>query len=114
MSFPKVPIIDMDVQVAGGQISNVPWLRKEIENEITKAIKNDFLWPKRMVIPSTPKSLTTQQMQDLGPKQQDPFRLAELAFESSQPILKEHIDSHKPDQKSLLSNLKLMVRSEGA
>lgn len=112
VSFPEVPFIDMDIQVAGGQITKVPWLKREIENEITKAVKDEFLWPKRVVIPSTPNSLTRKELQELEVEHKDPFRQAELAQESEQPILKEYMEAHKPDQKSLLSNLKIMVRSE--
>ncbi|CAJ1939658.1 unnamed protein product [Cylindrotheca closterium] len=112
VSFPEVPVIDMDIQVAGGQITKVPWLRKEIENEIAKAVKDEFLWPKRVVIPSAPNSLSRKQLLELQQEDKDPFRLAELAQESEQPILKEYMESCKPDQKSLLSNLKIMVRPE--
>lgn len=112
VSFPEVPIIDMDIQVAGGQITRVPWLKREIENEITKAVKDEFLWPKRVVIPSAPNSLTRKELQELQQEDKDPFRLAELAQESEQPILKEYLEGNKPDQKSLMSNLKIMVRSE--
>ena len=110
VSFPEVPIINMDIQVAGGQLTKVPWLRKEIEDEITKAVKDQFLWPKRNVIPSTPNSLTRRELKEL--ETEDPFRLAELAQKSEQPILKEYLEAQKPDQKSLLSNLKIMVRPE--
>jgi len=110
VSFPQVPIINMDIQVAGGQLTKVPWLRKEIEDEITKAVKDQFLWPKRNVIPSVPNSLTRRELKEL--ETEDPFRLAELAQKSEQPILKEYLEAQKPDQKSLLSNLKIMVRPE--
>lgn len=112
VSFPEVPVIDMDIQVAGGQITKVPWLKKEIENEITETVQDEFLWPKRVVIPSAPNSLSRKELQELETEHKDPFRLAELAQEAEQPILKEYIEAHKPNEKKLLSNLKIMVRSE--
>ena len=53
VSFPKAPKINLDVRVAGGDITRIPWLRAELVSAIQKAVADELLWPKRVVIPST-------------------------------------------------------------
>ena len=52
VSLPKAPVVNLDVRVAGGDITRIPWLRSELVGAIQKAIATELLWPKRTVIPS--------------------------------------------------------------
>ena len=53
VSFPKAPKVNLDVRVAGGDITKIPWLRSELVLAIQKGITDELLWPKRVVVPST-------------------------------------------------------------
>ena len=53
VSFPKAPRINLNVRVAGGDITRIPWLRSELVAAIQKGIADELLWPKRVVVPST-------------------------------------------------------------
>lgn len=46
------PTVGMDVRMAGGEITRMPWLRTEIMSTIQEGIESEFLWPRRMVIPT--------------------------------------------------------------
>ena len=52
MIFPKAPRLNLNVRVAGGDITRIPWLRSELVAAIQKGIADQLLWPKRLVIPS--------------------------------------------------------------
>jgi hypothetical protein len=52
VSFPKAPEINLDVRVAGGDITRIPWLRSEVMSAIQKAVADELLWPRRVVVPS--------------------------------------------------------------
>lgn len=52
VSFPKAPRLNLNVRVAGGDITRIPWLRSELVAAIQKGIAEQLLWPKRLVIPS--------------------------------------------------------------
>mmetsp|Transcript_3479 Transcript_3479/g.6699 ORF Transcript_3479/g.6699 Transcript_3479/m.6699 type:complete len:590 (+) Transcript_3479:276-2045(+) len=52
VSFPVAPKISFDILVAGGEITNMPWLRTELMKAMQNVVTEEFLWPKRAVIPS--------------------------------------------------------------
>lgn len=96
ISFPTVPDVNLDIKVAGGEISKVPWLRAEILSEVKKAIEEDLLWPKRLVVPSHNKALSREELEEL--KDRDPFRKAEIQLQEK-PMLKDFLqkqNAHKP------------------
>jgi len=52
VSFPKAPSIGLDVSLSKIDITKSPWLREELLKEIQKAVVAEFLWPRRIVVPS--------------------------------------------------------------
>jgi hypothetical protein len=52
LSFAKKPEIGLDLRVAGGEVTKVPWLKANMENELVKGLEETMLWPKRIVAPA--------------------------------------------------------------
>eukprot|EP00978_Attheya_sp_CCMP212_P003899 scaffold8315_cov50-Attheya_sp.AAC.3 len=52
VSFPAAPTVGLDIRMAGGEITKMPWLRQEILSAIQEGIEDEYLWPRRVVIPS--------------------------------------------------------------
>ena len=53
LSFPDPPYISLDVRVGGGlEVNRVPWLRKVVSDATKTWIKEEMLWPRRMLIPA--------------------------------------------------------------
>lgn len=53
LSFPDPPAIALDVRVGGGlEVNRVPWLRKAVSDATRSWIKEEMLWPQRMLIPA--------------------------------------------------------------
>eukprot|EP00928_Gymnodinium_smaydae_P071441 TRINITY_DN55021_c0_g1_i1.p1 TRINITY_DN55021_c0_g1~~TRINITY_DN55021_c0_g1_i1.p1 ORF type:complete len:502 (+),score=42.39 TRINITY_DN55021_c0_g1_i1:21-1526(+) len=52
ISFVDPPLLSVDVRIAGGEVTRVPWLRKELEATIQRSVTDGMLWPRRVVIPS--------------------------------------------------------------
>jgi len=53
LSFPDPPAIALDVRVGGGlEVNRVPWLRKAVSDATRSWIKEEMLWPRRMLIPA--------------------------------------------------------------
>ena len=51
LSFPDPPAIALDVRVGGGlEVNRVPWLRKAVSDATWSWIKEEMLWPQRMLI----------------------------------------------------------------
>lgn len=50
ISLPRPPKIGFDLKVAGGLITQIPWLRNEMEKMIDKAVAEEVLWPRRAVV----------------------------------------------------------------
>jgi hypothetical protein len=51
-SFPKSPRLELDIDVAGGEITKVPWLKKELADAIIGIIEKEMVWPNRIVSPA--------------------------------------------------------------
>ena len=52
LSFAKKPAIGLDLRVAGGEVTKVPWLKKELEGGVLQGLEDTMLWPKRVVAPA--------------------------------------------------------------
>ena len=52
VSFAKKPAIGLDLRVAGGEVTKVPWLKKELEGGVLQGLEDTMLWPKRVVAPA--------------------------------------------------------------
>ena len=53
VSFPDPPSISLDIRLGGGlEVTRVPWLRKVVSEAMKSWIKEEMLWPQRMLIPA--------------------------------------------------------------
>ena len=52
MSLPSPPEIGLDVRIAGGEVTRVPWFRDELTRALQAMIVDEMLWPRRVVIPT--------------------------------------------------------------
>ena len=114
ISFPCVPQLGLDVRVAGGEVTRVPWLRSELMSAIQKGISDEFLWPRRMVIPSliegTKKHiLSKHELENL--LESDPLLCAEKEL-AEEPLLKENIEKTKPSAFSLCKLMKIRMKDD--
>lgn len=107
ISLPSAPKIGLDVHMAGGEITRMPWLRSEIMSTIQVGIENEYLWPRRMVIPS-PAPAKTRKVKTMLSKQE----LTELSM--SDPLLRaEREVAKKPEyQRSQLERIHSMPKPE--
>jgi hypothetical protein len=94
LSLPSTPKISLDVRVMG---SEIPFLKQEITAALYKSITDEWLWPRRNVIPSM-KSGGEQpilsQVELLHLKYTDPLLEAEETLRSQQPPLKSVRDGN--------------------
>ena len=88
ISLPRPPKIGFDLKVAGGLVTQIPWLRNELEKMIDEAIANEVLWPRRSVV-SAPTPLRTKPLlnpiQILSLMRDDPLLRREKELMSSIP-----------------------------
>ena len=88
ISFPRPPKIGFDIKVAGGLITQIPWLRNELEKILNDAVAGEVLWPRRAVV-SAPAPSRTKPL--LNPTQvmslmnDDPLLRMEREFMASIP-----------------------------
>ena len=106
VSFPVAPKISFDIRMAGGEITQMPWLRTEIVKAMQKAIAEEFLWPKRAVIPSpaAPSAqprpmLSAREIQDLSSS--DPLLRAEQKLAANEIYQKTTLQREIPSEDSL-------------
>jgi len=109
VSFPSVPDINLDVNVAGSEITRVPWLRTELVKELQKTIETQFLWPQRLVIPEG-KLLSKKTLEELA--KTDPLLEAEERLMEERPMLKEEIEKRKPTKQKLKDFLNVLVKGD--
>lgn len=50
ISLPRPPNIGFDIKVAGGLITQIPWLRNEVAKILDNAVAEEVLWPRRAVV----------------------------------------------------------------
>lgn len=82
ISLPTAPTIGIDVRMAGGEITRMPWLRSEIISTLQKSMEDQFLWPRRLVIPSAKPQQRHTEIETMLSKQE--LR----ALEYSDPLLR--------------------------
>jgi hypothetical protein len=98
MSFTKPPNINMDIRVLGGELTKLPFLKREITSAMQKGIADSLLWPRRTVIPSLFEGtkrplLTAKQLAEL--ERTDPLLEAENAL-AEDPMLRSLHDTTIP------------------
>eukprot|EP00908_Phaeocystis_cordata_P009163 Transcript_19903.p1 GENE.Transcript_19903~~Transcript_19903.p1 ORF type:complete len:460 (+),score=172.50 Transcript_19903:1437-2816(+) len=89
LSLPAPPTVGMDLRVVGGEITKIPWLRTELEEQLLAAIDEVMLWPRRIVVPAEAAGkvlLGKEQLEAL--EHDDPLLRAERAL-AEQPALQE-------------------------
>lgn len=88
ISLPRPPRIGFDIKVAGGLITQIPWLRNEVARMLDGAVAEEVLWPRRAVVsapsPYKAKPLLNP-MQILGLMRDDPLLRMERDLMASIP-----------------------------
>ena len=88
ISLPRPPQIGFDLKVAGGLITQIPWLRNELAKMLDDAVAKEVLWPRRAVVsaPSPFKSKPfLNPMQMLSFMRDDPLLRRERELMASLP-----------------------------
>lgn len=99
VSFPKAPSIGLDVSLSKLDITKSPWLREELLKEIQKAVVAEFLWPRRIVLPSgapptNPKPILSRVVLN-ALSESDPLLDAERKIEENEVYRKSNIKREK-------------------
>mmetsp|Transcript_25157 Transcript_25157/g.36995 ORF Transcript_25157/g.36995 Transcript_25157/m.36995 type:complete len:588 (-) Transcript_25157:14-1777(-) len=117
LSLPAAPTVGIDVRMAGGEITRMPWLKKEIMSTIQKAIEDEYLWPRRVVIPSAAQSnLPLEPM--LSPnilealKVEDPLLRAERKL-AEKPVYRKNLEKMLDVSNKDSLQMKILVEEEG-
>mmetsp|Transcript_38112 Transcript_38112/g.68705 ORF Transcript_38112/g.68705 Transcript_38112/m.68705 type:complete len:631 (-) Transcript_38112:2565-4457(-) len=88
ISLPRPPKIGFDIKVAGGLITQIPWLKNEITKALDNAVAEEVLWPRRAVV-SAPTPFKTKPllnpMQILSLMRDDPLLRMERELMASIP-----------------------------
>ena len=111
LSFPDPPQLSLDVRVLGGlEVNRVPWLRRVVVDATKTWIKEEMLWPQRMLIPAEKNVakgekpgfvLTDAQLKRV--LQEDPLLLAEQRLKSLQQIATGEIGQKREPGEGLAS-----------
>ena len=64
VSFLHDPNIDADVEIYGGEVTNVPWVRSELLGAVRNAIREKFIWPRRLVLPARPPNVNATVLEE--------------------------------------------------
>ena len=113
VSFPKAPNITLDMSLSKMELTKSPWLREEILKEIQKAVQAQFLWPRRIVVPSmlppsNPRpTLSKTELNAL--MESDPLLMAERLMEQNEVYRKSNIQREVAEA----SELELDVSVDG-
>jgi len=92
LSLPAPPEIGLDVRVAGGEVTRVPFFRDELERVLKRSLVDEYLWPRRMILPADNPGmvgvpvLSPEQLEELT--YDDPLLRAERAL-AEQPAVGE-------------------------
>jgi len=101
LSVPGQPRINMDIKVAGGELTKLPWLRSEVEKVIRKVIDDNVLWPRRLVVPMDGPNrqplLSCAQLQTL--REGDPLLAAERGIAERPAALEREREATPADIK---------------
>ena len=111
LSFPDPPQLSLDVRVLGGlEVNRVPWLRRVVVDATKTWIKEEMLWPQRMLIPAEKNVakgekpgfvLTDAQLKKV--LREDPLLLAEQRLKSLQQIATGEIGQKREPGEGLAS-----------
>lgn len=95
ISLPTPPKINMDVSVLGGEVTKLPFLKREITAAFQKALSDELLWPRRSVVPSMlgSKTAVLDAKKLAALESSDPLLLAEESLKAKQPMLRPIHDS---------------------
>jgi len=98
LSLPTSPQLSLDVKVLGGELTKVPFLKREITSMMQKSIRDQLLWPRRNVIPTLDRGRVILDRSHLAQLQvMDPLLQAEEALSNStQPMMKDIRDRLVP------------------
>jgi uncharacterized protein YbcI len=91
VSFPTPPQLSLDVKILGGEVTKVPFLRREITSALQKSIQEELLWPRRNVVPMLDKGKQILDRADLQKlARTDPFlELEQVLAKSNEPMVKD-------------------------
>mmetsp|Transcript_8909 Transcript_8909/g.22479 ORF Transcript_8909/g.22479 Transcript_8909/m.22479 type:complete len:407 (-) Transcript_8909:620-1840(-) len=64
VSFLRDPNIDADVEIYGGEVTNVPWVRSELLGAVRNAIREKFIWPQSLVLPARPPNINATVLEE--------------------------------------------------
>ena len=111
LSVPGQPRINMDVKVAGGELTKLPWLRTEVEKVIRKGVDDNVLWPRRLVVPMEGPDrkplLSSAQLQTL--REGDPLLAAERAIAERPAALEREREVQRSDVKIFVDDVAAAV-----
>lgn len=82
-SFTKTPRLDLDVDIAGKQITKVPWLKEGLIVAIQGILQNQMVWPNRIVNAALAPNFNVtllEKDQLVGLETMDPFLKSETAL----------------------------------
>ena len=106
LSFAKKPAIGLDLRVAGGEVTKVPWLKKELEGGVLQGLEDTMLWPKRVVAPADDERgrplLSAEKLAELV--NDDPLLRLERELEEKRSVLGV-TDDENDDAKAFLIEL---------
>ena len=114
ISLPSAPRIGLDVSVAGGEVTKLPWLRDEIVTAMQANIADELLWPRRLVLdqkkptPSPQSLLARAQLEKLATD--DPLLQAEKALEA-QPAVSALQKARRKEPSKLNALLDILVKT---
>ena len=111
LSLAAPPTIGLDVRVAGGEVTRVPFFRDELVRTLQKSMVDEYLWPRRKVVPvDRPGTvgvplLPPQELQALA--YDDPLLSAErtLAAQPAVGALQEERRAAKEEESDFTINL---------
>mmetsp|Transcript_25739 Transcript_25739/g.38944 ORF Transcript_25739/g.38944 Transcript_25739/m.38944 type:complete len:512 (+) Transcript_25739:111-1646(+) len=116
ISFPKSPVISLDCTLSKVEITKTPWLKTELLKEIQKSVSNQFLWPRRIVLPSAvvPEPirpfLSHLELDKLTTS--DPLLKAQKIIDSNELVVKNNLIRDLPDEDEMLENMDIFVGDE--
>jgi hypothetical protein len=105
VSFPEAPNIALDVSLRSVEVTKTPWLRTELLKEIQKSIAQEFLWPRRIVVPSgvpptNPRPFLSRVELD-ALSESDPLLAAESMIDQNELVRKVNIKREIADANDL-------------
>lgn len=93
------------MSVSAVEITRNPWLKNELLKEIQKAITSEFLWPRRIVVPSgmppaSPRPILSKAALD-NLSHSDPLLAAERRIDENEIYRKNKLKREQADEKEL-------------